>query len=133
MQQKHKQKDFNSWNEEKKALDKASKQLFFKEREIWWCKWGVNIGYEQDGGDNFLRPVLVLIKFDNNTFIAVPLTKSNKKHKLRIDVGVVLGKEAKANISQIKVCDKRRLFKKISTLNKGVYDNVVLEFKRLLK
>ena len=127
------QKDFDEWNEEKKILNSRNVKLFFKERELWWCKFGANIGYEQDGGDNFLRPVLILKKFDNNTFVAVPLTKSRKKHKLRIELGLVLGKEAKANISQIRVCDKRRLLKKISTLEKAKFDLVKQAVRDMFK
>lgn len=128
-----KKKDFDKWNEKKKLLNSREAQIFFKERELWWCKFGVNIGYEQDGGGEFLRPILIVKKFDNNTFVAVPLTKSRKKHKLRVELGLVLGKEAKANISQIRVCDKRRLLKKISTLERVKFNLIKQAVRELFK
>lgn len=37
--------------------------FYFKEREIWWCLLGMNVGHEQDGkNENFESPVSVLKK-----------------------------------------------------------------------
>jgi hypothetical protein len=41
-------KDFDSWNEIKKKTE-SEKPRFYKVREIWWCRFGLNIGTEQDG------------------------------------------------------------------------------------
>ena len=55
-------KDFDKWNERKKALNDRER-ILFNPREIWWCSFGVNIGSEQDGsGDNFERPVIIIKK-----------------------------------------------------------------------
>ncbi len=43
------QKDFNNWNSLKQELDKNEKVLFFKEREVWWCSIGLNLGHEENG------------------------------------------------------------------------------------
>lgn len=43
------QKDFDSWNEQKKQLENTQKTVLFKEREIWWTSIGVNIGNESCG------------------------------------------------------------------------------------
>ena len=38
--------------------------LYFREGEIWWAHFGVNIGYEiDDKKANFARPVIVLHKY----------------------------------------------------------------------
>lgn len=37
-------KDFDSWNDIKKNLDGKAKDMLFKEREVWWCNLGLNIG-----------------------------------------------------------------------------------------
>ena len=60
-------KDFDTWNEEKKGLEiVAPDTLIFHEREIWWSSIGLNVGDEEDGkNDLFERPVLVLRKFNN--------------------------------------------------------------------
>ena len=37
----------------------------FSEREVWFLKIGVNVGYEQDGnGKEYLRPAIILKKFN---------------------------------------------------------------------
>ena len=44
-------KDFDSWNTLKQRLNsKEDKSVpWIKEREIWWCSVGINIGHEADG------------------------------------------------------------------------------------
>jgi mRNA interferase MazF len=57
------QKDFDKWNEQKKELDKKQKDMLFKEREIWWCNLGLNIGDEENGkGEKSTRPILIIKK-----------------------------------------------------------------------
>jgi len=74
------QKDFDGWNEHKKAIDgNAGTRVFFHERELWFAHLGTNIGYEQDGrGEEALRPVLVIRKFNNEICWALPLTRKHK-------------------------------------------------------
>ena len=40
-------KDFDGWNEVKKQSD-AEEPRLYTVRELWWCRFGVNIGTEQD-------------------------------------------------------------------------------------
>lgn len=40
------QKDFDNWNERKKKIHQGKKDIYFNEREIWWCMVGVNVGFE---------------------------------------------------------------------------------------
>ena len=54
---------FDIWNQDKQKLEQqASPSLYLKVREIWFTKMGKNIGFEEDGKEGFLRPVLVLKK-----------------------------------------------------------------------
>lgn len=72
-------KDFDSWNSQKKKAQASHTRPMFKEREVWWCSMGVNIGDEQDGkGKTFLRPILVLKKFNRNIFVGIPLSTQLK-------------------------------------------------------
>ena len=106
-------KIFDTWNELKKQTNEELPRLYTV-REIWWCRLGVNIGTKQDGGETlFLRPVVIVRSFGANACCVVPLTTSLKKHSVRVPVGLVQGKNASANISQIKVVDTRRLVEKI--------------------
>ena len=43
------EKDFDTWNDFKKTLEKREKPVLFKEREIWWTSIGVNIANESCG------------------------------------------------------------------------------------
>ncbi len=42
-------KDFGNWHNKKDKLENIEKRPFFKEREIWFCYLGLNIGDEEDG------------------------------------------------------------------------------------
>ena len=114
-------KDFDKWNEIKKRADVENPRLYTV-REIWWCRFGVNIGTEQDGrGDNYLRPAVILRGFGPGACLVVPLTASAREHPLRVSVGVVDGRQARANLSQIRVVDTRRLVQKIGFLEKEIF------------
>ena len=70
---------FDIWNEQKQKAHFGKQRPFFHEQEVWFCALGANIGFEQDGrGEGFLRPVLVLKKFNNEIFWALPMTKNIK-------------------------------------------------------
>lgn len=115
------QKDFDTWNEKKKIVDAESPRLYTV-REIWWCRLGVNVGTEQDGkGEWYTRPCVILRGFGSDACLIIPLTTSVRKHPLRVPVGLVDGEEARANLSQIRVVDTRRLVEKIGFLEKKVF------------
>lgn len=114
-------KDFDGWNEAKKKTDTEQPRLYTV-REIWWCRFGVNIGTEQNGkGALFLRPAIILRGFGPEACLVVPLTTAQRNHPLRISVGIIQGQSARANISQIKSIDTRRLVEKIGFLEKDIF------------
>ena len=115
------EKDFDAWNERKKETN-AEKPRFYTVREVWWCRLGVNIGTEQDGsGEKFLRPVVIMRGFGPEACLVIPLTTSAHKHPLRLPIGAIQGSRARANLSQIRVVDTRRLVEKIGFLEKGIF------------
>jgi len=63
------QKNFEEWGKQKIILDKRNRKstkVYPKEREVWVCSVGINIGFEQNGNNkSFERPVLVFKKFNN--------------------------------------------------------------------
>ena len=102
-------KDFDKWNILKKNIDNKKINLYFKEREIWFCYFGCNVGFEQDGkGDNFLRPVLILKKFNKNLFLGIPLTSKIKENKFYYKI-ILNNKKQCLILSQIKIIDIKRL------------------------
>lgn len=127
------QKDFDTWNVLKKRIHNEGKSRYYHERDIWWCSFGVNIGFEQDGKDKeFQRPVLVLKGLSQDTCFVVPLTTSPKKHRYRIALGLVEGKPASAIISQVRVIDTKRLVNKIAVLDKETFAEITKSARSLL-
>lgn len=117
-------KDFDAWNEVKKRTH-AERPRLYTVREIWWCKLGVNIGTEQDGkGEWYDRPCVILRGFGADACLVVPLTTSAREHSLRVPIGLIEGQEAKANLSQIRVIDTRRLEEKVGFLEAEAFSNL---------
>ena len=118
------EKDFDGWNEVKKRTDAEAARLYTV-REIWWCRFGVNVGTEQDGrGEWFVRPCVILRGFGPDACLVVPLTTSSREHPLRVSIGIIDGREARANLSQIRIIDTRRLERKIGFLEKKIFMNM---------
>lgn len=127
------EKEFDKWNIKKKALHNRQDNLFYHEREIWWCALGINIGFEQDGsGEEYRRPVLILKGLSAKTCLIVPLTASSQKHLLRPSVGVVADKEARALLSQLRVIDTKRLISKVGYLEKSIFETIRKTVRDLL-
>jgi mRNA interferase MazF len=127
-------KDFDKWNTVKKAADAADEEsrLFFRDGDIWWVRLGVNVGYETDGKSReFTRPVLVLKKYNQYSFLAIPLTTTLKSNPYRLPIGAVDGKEACATLSQLRNIDSKRLVKKIGRLDHKILDAIKREASRV--
>lgn len=126
-------KNFDSWNIKKKLINTISMNKYYHARDIWWCSLGVNIGFEQDGkNDNFQRPVLIIKGISKQTCLVGPITTSPQKHKYRIFIGSVTGKNSSVVLSQIKVIDTKRLINKIGVLNKESFEIIRKSIKDLL-
>ena len=113
------EKDFDGWNKVKKELhQRAERPAYYYEREIWWCSTGVNIGNELDGkGQRCDRPVLVIRRFNMETFFGVCLIGHERKGKYYFSLGKVEDRDAAANLSQVRLFDSKRLIRKIETLD----------------
>ncbi|MDD2657328.1 MAG: type II toxin-antitoxin system PemK/MazF family toxin [Candidatus Pacebacteria bacterium] len=129
-------KDYNIWTPIKKGLHNADNpRLFFHEREIWYCHLGENIGFEQDGGDDmFLRPIVIIRKFNNDILWGVPLTRTQKDmpfyfaFKLQSETGTDDEKSV-AVLSQIRLIDAKRLRRMIGYISA---EDFVLLKKKLI-
>jgi mRNA interferase MazF len=63
----------SGFSRKKESHYKVSPPPLFKERDIWWVSIGVNVGFEEDGKhEKFLRPVLILKKFNKELFLGIP-------------------------------------------------------------
>ena len=78
-------KEFDRWNKLKMSFEnRPESYVSFRERDVWWCSLGVNLGSEEDGkNDLFERPVLVIRKFSRYMAWVVPMStklKYNQYH-----------------------------------------------------
>lgn len=126
----HMQREFDRWNTIKKTTDAATEETrpFYREGEIWWVRLGKNIGYEMDGQDReFTRPVIVLKKYNQYSFLAAPLTTAAKTNPYRLPIGAVDGKQAFATLSQLRNIDSKRLVKKIAFVSEEALEIIKKE------
>lgn len=74
---------FDKWNAVKKKLQDETRVRYFRERQVWWCSIGQNLGSESYGkGETFTRPVLVFKKLSGEIFFGVTAHKQGKGRKL---------------------------------------------------
>lgn len=118
-------KDFDNWNKKKKELEIFEAENFYpKEREIWWCTLGVNLGIETDGkNDEFRRPVLVLRAFNKDMVWALPLTSSCKNNKFYYETKWN-GEKSYIMTSQIRTISSKRLLRKIRVIPEKEFEEI---------
>jgi len=123
-------KDFDTWNKKKIQIDAADRRPFFHEREIWFCHLGVNVGFEQNGSDEeALRPIVIVRKFNNTIFLAVPLTRTEKNTRYYFRFMFGNNIQSTAILSQVKLIDGKRLSYKIGDISEKDF----IELKKKLK
>lgn len=132
-------KDYINWHKKKSQIDGIEKRPFFHEREIWFCYLGANIGFEQDGGKEFLRPVIIFRKFNNDIFWGIPLTKlkSGDESRKRVEkyyynFSFISRIASIAILSQIRLIDARRLSRHIGVIPESDFDEKRKKLKALL-
>lgn len=110
------QKDYQKWHPQKAEIHNGKVRPFFHPREVWFCSLGENVGFEQDGvGDNFMRPAVVLRKFNNEVLWGLPLTRTEKTGKYYFHTFVVKDDNitdtdaSSIILSQIRLIDAKRL------------------------
>ena len=128
------EKDFQKWHEIKSRIHNTDTiRPFFHEREIWWCSLGANVGFEQDGrGNNFLRPIIIFKKFNNEIFWAIPLTHAQKKAKYYFEFIFAGSNSSVAILSQIRLVDAHRLSHKMGDISEKDFKDLTKKFKTLL-
>ena len=117
-------KDFDGWDTVKQDINTAERLPSFKEREIWWCSIGVNVGHEIDGKNSrYNRPVLIVKKFNKRLFWGVALSTQLKdnKHYFLIDLH---GKKQSVVLTHLRLYDCKRLHDKIGGLSPTDFNGV---------
>ena len=125
---------YDKWNEIKKNLSANDNIKSFKNRDIFWTHVGQNLGYETFGkGEDFLRPVLILKKFSQNTFLGIPLTTSTKNDMFHFKF--IIKSNAKINyasLSQIRIFDAKRLHDKLDKMSVEDFNEMKIQLKKLM-
>ena len=124
--------NFDSWNELKKKIDAAKNEpdKFPKEGEIWMSNLGKNIGFEQNGsGDSFSRPILIIKKFNNHMFWAIPLSTKQKSFDFYFNYTDPNNQKVSAILAQMKLISVKRLKRKLY----DIPDELLGQIKQKLK
>ncbi len=126
-------KDFDSWNEKKKLIEGRFSHIIFRERDIWWCSVGINVGNESCGkGKDFQRPVIILKKLNQKSFIGLPC--STKPHKGSWFYTVRVNNTINyISLHQVRMFDVNRLQRQITHLKRGDYIEIKQKLEKLLE
>jgi mRNA interferase MazF len=118
------EKNFDSWNTEKKKIHETKFNGFVHEREIWWCALGFNVGDEEDGkNDKFERPVLVLKKFNRKIVLTVPLTTKVKENPYYFPF-THEGVKFAVIFSQLRLLSTNRLARRIRKIDNALFKQI---------
>lgn len=138
--------EFVKWIKVKvKVHLKDNSLLSYKEREIWWANFGLNIGSEQNGkNEDFERPVLVLRKFGHSLFWAVPLTSKleERPYKLAFDYKdyfinitgdlIITNKNGFLVLNQMRALSSKRLIRKLGVVEEENFNMIKDKIKCIL-
>ncbi|MDR1015427.1 MAG: type II toxin-antitoxin system PemK/MazF family toxin [Coriobacteriales bacterium] len=128
------EKDYGRWMPVKAGIHNAPHRLIgYKERDIWICSLGENIGFEEDGkGGGFRRPVLVL-KIYNKAFChVVPLSTTDRRGAYYHPFDGHTGKTSVALLSQSRAVDSARLRQKVGYASEGDFAEIKRRLMEIL-
>jgi mRNA-degrading endonuclease toxin of MazEF toxin-antitoxin module len=109
-------KKFELWFPLKSSIDSQNKFPKYEEGQIWWCNVGENIGHEENGkGEMFLRPVLIIKKFNSRLFYGLPTSSIIKDNKYYFQINIK-NKDISILLSQMRAMDAKRLLYKQARL-----------------
>lgn len=121
---------FDNWNYLKKNISDRDR-VYFDKGEIWFTSIGKNVGDEEDGKNEFFeRPVLIIRKFNNSIFLAIPLTSQNKigvfYHRLETFPG------STAILSQMRLLDAKRLLRLMGKISAQETDIIKQKLRKIV-
>src|SRR3989344_4883807 len=124
-------KIFDDWNIVKKRLQQKESVRFFRERQIWWCSIGQNLGSESYGkGKTFTRPVLIFRKLSGDLFLGLPVTSKIKQGSWYANIRH-RGQEITVLFNQVRIYDKKRLMDRFGEIDDADYAKIKTGFMSL--
>ncbi len=110
----------------------GEREVYFREREIWWVNLGFNIGREQNGKQKgFERPVLVLRKFGGDVLWVLPLSSKTQPRRFTHTI-FHNGKQQTVLLSQLRLISRKRLIRKVGRLSAAEFEEVINRVKQLI-
>lgn len=128
--------DFDRWNQQKQLLEIQPQAPFPfpKVREVWMIAMGRNLGFEQNGvGGAFERPVLVITKFNNQMFWAVPLSTKQKRFDFYYNFTDPFGNAAALILAQMRLVSVKRFERKLYLLPENIFGSARKALVEMLK
>jgi mRNA-degrading endonuclease toxin of MazEF toxin-antitoxin module len=114
--------NFKNWIDIKFKIHQTNRRPFFNEREIWWANFGQNIGDEENGkGVNYMRPVIVIKKYNTNICMIIPVSSRIKDNIYYFKIKYK-GSEYSALLSHARTIDAKRLRKIITSVTHNQLD-----------
>lgn len=122
---------FDDWNVVKKNLQQKESVKYFKERQVWWCSIGQNLGSESYGkGKTFTRPVLIYKKFSGELFLGLPVTSKMKQGSWYVSIKHK-GQDITVLYNQARIYDKKRLVDRFGEIDDTDYAKIKTGFMSL--
>lgn len=125
-------KNFVDWFTLKPKLEKRKNiPLSIKEGEIYWFHCGENIGAEISGkGQVYTRPGIIYKRLSYYLFLVIPTSTQVKKGSWFINFSAN-NKEQIACLHQIRIIDKKRIYKYLDTINNNDFQKIKEGFTSL--
>jgi mRNA interferase MazF len=110
-------KDFDSWNDKKKEIEKEIRSISIRSGEIRWFSCGVNIGSEIDGkGESFTRPCLIVHVIGKMSALVIPMSSKKKEWAGRREI--MHGESVDyLCIDQMKIVSQKRIFRRVGRIS----------------
>jgi mRNA-degrading endonuclease toxin of MazEF toxin-antitoxin module len=126
-------KTLMDWIYVKYLLNSKQNHATVRDRQIYWCSLGYNVGHEENGkGNKYRRPVLVFKKFNDRLFWGIPMTTKVKDNKYYIKVKVGELEEC-AMISQMRIMDANRIIEPMERILPEEFEKVKIAIQELVK
>ena len=125
---------FDLWNEKKKSVDSTGIELesFPQRKEVWMCFLGKNIGFEQNGGEDFSRPVLVIKKFNNHIFWVAPLSTKQKSLDFYYNFTDVDNNKVSVILAQLRLIDIKRFKRKMYLMDTAIFAEIREKIRKFI-
>lgn len=111
----------------------AEREVYFKERQIWWASLGQNIGVEVNGkNEKFERPVLVVKVFNTQSCLVAPISSKVNTGKYLFEFINNSGEKNVVNLSQLRTVSSKRFVRKVGEMANSDFENIIKMLKEFL-